>query len=145
MPQEKVKTGITQANDRRYNWIYYAVLWFAFTKLYVFAQDEWFSIDPKRENTVLNNLYYSVDGFGHVLIMYAGYKVGAWFSRSLIPLLIFFFLRFLLLVSFLITNVEHPRTDWNIDMPWYTSLFFVLFGFGCVVLTIKDLINRKRL
>lgn len=139
MSQSKQKTEITQPANRRYRWIYYAVLWLAFTKLFFYAQD-WFSIDPKNESRVLNNLYYACDGFFHVLVVFAAYKTGLWFSRWVIPLLLFFGFRFLILLSFVLFETE----DWNLDLPFITKNFFVLCGIACLYLTIKDLIRWRQ-
>lgn len=137
MQQPKGKTGNTQANGHRYDWIFYAVMWLAFTKLFFYAQD-WFSIDPNRESRVLNNIYYASDGFFHVLVTYAAYKAGTWFSKWVIPLVVFFAARFLLLASF----VFFESDKWNLDVPLLTQVLFVLCGICCVYLTIKDLIKR---
>lgn len=137
MQQQQVKTGTTQANGRPYRWIFYAVLWLAFTKLFFYAQ-EWFSIDPNRESRVLNNLYYAMDAFFHVLVVYAAYKTGTWFCKWVIPLLVFFVARFFLLASFVVFETD----EWNLDVPMLTQVLFVLCGISCVYLTIKDLIKR---
>lgn len=137
MQKQDPRTGNTQAGGHRYRWIFYAVLWLAFTKLFFYAQ-EWFSTDPNNESRVLNNLYYAVDGFFHVLVVWAAYKTGTWFSRWVIPLLVFFGARFLLLTSFVFFESE----NWNLDVPMLTQVLFVLCGICCLYLTINDLIKR---
>lgn len=137
MQKQDQRTGNTRQEDHRYRWIFYAVLWLAFTKLFFYAQ-EWFSIDPNNESRVLNNIYYASDSFFHVLVVYAAYKAGAWFSMWVIPLVVFFAARFLLLTSFVFFESE----NWNLDVPMLTQVLFVLCGIACLYLTIKDLIKR---
>lgn len=137
MSQSRKKTEFTPANGPRSNWLFYAIILLAFSSLWLYAQD-WFDIDPKRENRVLNNIYYAVNALFQALVVYAGVKDKAWFSKWIIPLSVFYWFVFAVLASFVFFESE----DWNLDLPFITQMFFILCGLCCVYLTIKDLIKR---
>lgn len=139
MQQSNKKMGFTQAKDPRFKWLFYAIIFLAFSNLWLYAQD-WFDIDPKRESRVLNNIYYAANGLFQALVVYAGVKARVWFSTWIIPLLIFYVFAFLVLASFVLFESE----DWNIDLPFVTRTFFILCGLGCVVITILDFIRWRQ-